>query len=258
VRARAVPIAAIVLALVTGVLLWRGLTDTRGDAPGADDPSRLSPFQLAKVEWLLENRLPCLGCHVINGQGGRLGPDLTGVGTRMSVDAIEQHLLNPQARNPSSIMPPVPMPATWRTALAKYLAEGDRAESAPSPEGDMAIESGVSAGEGDLATGASLYGRLCSGCHGRSGDADGANAAYLPVVPARHADPALMASRTDDWLFDIIARGGYPMNRHPFMPPYGDLLKPQQIRDVVAHLRHLCGCLAPPWSRDGQRHAGRP
>ena len=33
----------------------------------------LSPAQRAKAEWFIKARLPCLGCHVLGGEGGARG-----------------------------------------------------------------------------------------------------------------------------------------------------------------------------------------
>jgi putative heme-binding domain-containing protein len=39
----------------------------------------------------------CLGCHRVSGQGGRLGPDLTQIGSVRSLDHLRQSILDPGA-----------------------------------------------------------------------------------------------------------------------------------------------------------------
>ena len=40
----------------------------------------------------------CTGCHTINGEGGKIGPDLTHVGSRLSVNLIRESILQPDAK----------------------------------------------------------------------------------------------------------------------------------------------------------------
>jgi mono/diheme cytochrome c family protein len=251
---RILVVAVATVGLGVGTLWWLGWAKPTGGKSDANTGRLQSAFQRENVEWLLANRLSCLGCHTIEGRGGGLGPDLTDVASRLNAEAIDKQVVDPQARNPESIMPPVAMPTSWRRALVSYLAKDRDADALSETERKPRSE----ASEEGIQAAAALYRRLCSGCHGETGKGDGPNASNLPIAPARHADAALMARRTDDWLFDIIARGGYPMGRHPFMPPYGDLLTPRQIRDMVAHLRQLCECEGLRWSRDGRGGAGRP
>ena len=39
----------------------------------------------------------CLGCHTLDGQGGRIAPDLTHVGARRSTDSIRKKILDPMS-----------------------------------------------------------------------------------------------------------------------------------------------------------------
>ncbi len=65
----------------------------------------------------------CTSCHSLNGSGGRVGPDLTHVGSRRSEDWIEAQLRDPRVHNPSSIMPPFArLPKKDLDELADYLA----------------------------------------------------------------------------------------------------------------------------------------
>lgn len=203
----------------------------------------LSPFRRAKAEQLLRAKLPCLGCHQLDGEGGRIGPDLSDVGSRRSPDYIAAMLRDPQARRPGIAMPSVPMPPATRALVVDYLAgRGATAEvtdpppTAPRPLPDDGPE---------------LYRRFCAACHGADGQGDGPNAAFLPVPPTVHADSVYLATRPDDSLYDAIAAGGYVMNRSQRMPPFGETLSPERIRTLVRHLRRLCRCEGPAWSRDG-------
>src|SRR5574342_14208 len=60
-------------------------------------PRHLSAFDRRKAEWLLHERLPCLGCHRLGERGGAIGPDLTGVAGRRSADFVFRMITNPQA-----------------------------------------------------------------------------------------------------------------------------------------------------------------
>jgi mono/diheme cytochrome c family protein len=216
----------------------------------------LSPFQRAKAERLLHDRLPCLGCHVLDGVGGHLGPDLSAIGSRLDEQAILQRVSAPQTVQPGTLMPRVLMPAPWRTLIVRYLAERGGVSS-----GDVLVTAEpmvrILPPRETEPNGEALYGRFCVACHGESGRGDGPNAASLPVAPAAHADGDVMSQRSDDVLFDTIHRGGYIMNRHAFMPAYGETLSSAEIRALVRHIRALCSCVGPAWSSDGANGAQR-
>ena len=46
---------------------------------------------------LFENKGECLDCHAVNGQGSRVGPDLTRIGVLRRAGEIERSLLDPKA-----------------------------------------------------------------------------------------------------------------------------------------------------------------
>lgn len=52
----------------------------------------------------------CQACHIMLGSGGKIGPDLDGVGTRLSAEQIRQSIVDPNAvivkGFPSGVMPP--------------------------------------------------------------------------------------------------------------------------------------------------------
>lgn len=208
----------------------------------------LSRFDREKAEWLLHERLPCLGCHRLDGNGGTIGPDLSGVANRRSAGFIAGMIADPQRSLPGSRMPRVPMPAEWARLVAAYLEQGRAARSAPQDPGLPA----EAARPGAEAEGGALYQRLCASCHGAAGRGDGPNAANLPARPTAHADSAAMSKRPDDTLFDGIYAGGYTLNKSNFMPAWGETLTPEQIWSLVRYIRALCRCTGPEWGRDGK------
>ena len=199
-----------------------------------------TPFERATAEALLRDRLPCLGCHALGTEGGRLAPDLATVRARRTPAYVAAMLDDPQRALPGTTMPRVPMPASTRALLLRYLTG-----EAPSPASSPTPPVG-----GDT-SGVRLYARYCAGCHGATGHGDGPNARFLPVPPAVHASRAFMETRTDGRLYDAIAAGGASLGRSPRMPPFGATLAPAQIAALVRHLRTLCGCEQPRWAADG-------
>ena len=211
-------------------------------------PRHLSRSDRAQAEWLLQHRLPCLGCHKLDGTGGVIGPDLTQVADRRTPAFIYAMMRDPQATLPGAHMPEIPMPDAWRTLVASYLA--GRTESGAAPR-----DPAPAAGAAPLAAirdGAVLYQQLCAACHGRLGRGDGYNAVNLPVRPTAHADSAYMSTRPDDVLFDGISAGAYTLNKSNLMPAWGETLDAEQIRALVKYIRTLCRCRQPGWAAPGQ------
>ena len=210
----------------------------------------LSAFDSAKVRSLLRTRLPCLGCHVVGASGGRIGPDLTHVAARRSAAYIRAIVSDPARTIPGTTMPRFLMPASVRELLIAYLSANAVpgevvVASTPAPRRTVVATTG---------TGAAMYVRHCVACHGERGQGDGPNARFLPMRPAAHADPVQMSARSDDRLFDAIYAGGYPLGRSVTMPAFGETLTRAEIWQLVGHLRTLCGCAGPAWSR----RAGAP
>ena len=230
------------LALLGALLLMR----VQG-APGTPPwtPRSLSPFDVAKAEWLIRNRLPCLGCHELGGEGGTIGPSLSELKGRRTPDHVYSMIRDPQG----AIMPRVPMSQATLELIASYLVQREPTPGAPRrvPPAPVGRSSTTMAG-----VPADLYARYCSPCHGVGGGGDGYNAPFLPVRPTAHADQTYMSTRSDDALFDAIYAGGYIMNRSNRMPPFGQTLAREQIWSLVRYLRTLCRCEGPTWSRDSK------
>lgn len=229
-----------------------GGQDQRATRRPQSSSGAVSPFATAKAEALLADRLPCLGCHRLDGTGGTIGPDLTTVSSRRSRAEIEQVIRDPQRMVPGTTMPRVSMPDEWVVLLADYLGGADRDSTATPTQSPVAAPAPLGIPP------AQAYARFCAACHGAGGEGDGPNATHLPVTPARHADAAAMSLRPDDSLYDAIAGGGWIMGKSARMPPFGSTLAPDDIRGLVRYIRALCRCEGPDWSRDGTARVSVP
>ncbi|MFN0120763.1 MAG: c-type cytochrome [Blastocatellia bacterium] len=58
------------------------------------------PGDPARGEKLYQGKGACAACHTLNGVGGALGPDLTGIGASRSAQHLRQSLLDPAADTP--------------------------------------------------------------------------------------------------------------------------------------------------------------
>ncbi len=227
-----------------------GLATLQTSATQEFRPRHLSPFAAAKAQALLRDRLPCLGCHQLNGAGGRIGPDLSNLGARRSPAFVLGMIVDPETTLPGTAMPKTPLgPATAELIASFLLDGGGRGRTGGDGEGRAP---GVAPGtRSNLPRNAqALYVRYCAACHGERGRGDGYNAENLPVPPAPHADRSFMSRRTDDRLFDGIYAGGYVLGGSARMPPFGETLSRAEIRGLVRYLRELCRCQGPAWSRD--------
>jgi mono/diheme cytochrome c family protein len=217
-------------------------------------PHALSAFAQQKARLLLTEKLSCLGCHQLGGQGGRIGPDLTAASARLQPDYVYGMITNPRAVAPHSVMPQVPMSEETARLLADYLLQQPAVPSnakylSATDHALISWDTSAAAASG-ISEVRRTYLIYCAACHGNDGRGDGYNARYLPVRPTAHADAKYLTTRPDDTLYDGVHSGGYILNKSRLMPAWGQTLSPKQIRELVGHLRTLCQCQGPAWSRD--------
>lgn len=83
------------------------------------------------------------------------------------------------------------------------------------------------------------YRQLCSTCHGTEGKGDGPAAAGLRPRPADMTTAEWQASVTDEYLREIIKRGGTAVGKSPMMAPWGHALNEQELEAMVAYIRAM-------------------
>jgi mono/diheme cytochrome c family protein len=102
----------------------------------------------------------------------------------------------------------------------------------------------------DVQAGKALFERQCVACHGPGGRGDGPSAGGLATKPADLADGRLMNGLPDEFLVEIIRRGGPAQGLAPTMPAFEKFLDLAQTAQVVAYVRSLA---QPPRRADQER-----
>ncbi len=103
----------------------------------------------------------------------------------------------------------------------------------------VALLPGLVLAQGNAEKGKTLFAQYCASCHGASGKGDAPAAAALNPKPKDLTDKAYVAGLKDQYLFDLIQKGGAAVGKSPLIPPFGSKLKDQDIRDVIAFIRSL-------------------
>lgn len=86
------------------------------DTTVSTDPQVVSPGRT-----IVQERA-CLGCHVVNGQGGAVGPSLDNVIKRRGVAFVMHKLADPTFDNATSMMPNFGLTREQIHSVASYLA----------------------------------------------------------------------------------------------------------------------------------------
>ncbi len=217
-----------------------------------------SAFALNKASSLLRDKLSCLGCHALDGKGGRIAPDLGHSRQRLRPSYVLNMLLDPRAVAPHSMMPRAPVTEDAATLIADFLLlqnppDGSTTYLSPLEHHTIRPPDHTANAAPPAARAWRNYARFCAACHGAGGQGDGFNATFLQVKPTRHADRTAMSARPDDTLFDGIHGGGLLLNKSHLMPAWAGTLSAEEIRELVRHLRSLCECEGPEWSRDNAK-----
>ena len=102
-------VCGVLFAAVIGALTIIGYFSTPGVAPAAPLPKKIEkaavPENIKKGEQLFHSA-GCGSCHMINGSGGSIGPDLSDEGRKgRSSQWLKTQIRNPKSHFPDSVMP---------------------------------------------------------------------------------------------------------------------------------------------------------
>lgn len=81
------------------------------------------------------------------------------------------------------------------------------------------------------------YEKFCASCHGVGGAGDGAGAAALNPKPRDFTDKAWQAQVDDARIKTVIEKGGPAVGLSNLMAPWGSVLSPDELNELVAKIR---------------------
>ena len=111
---------AILSVVGVALLTWRAV-QTTPPALAEDRNERLSAAEVVGRQ--LVGAQACTSCHIVNGQGGTIGPSLDGVAQRRGSAYIHSYVENPKGINPNATMPAFLPPLTHEQVedITQYL-----------------------------------------------------------------------------------------------------------------------------------------
>ena len=115
--------------------------------------------------------------------------------------------------------------------FAGYGAAGALATHGCAPQGNL---------RGDPLRGKALHLEHCAECHGADGRAE-VIVLHMDTPPRDQTDAGYMRTLPDPLLYLAICKGGQGVGRNFVMPAWGELLRDQDIRDLVAWIRTFSG-----------------
>ena len=80
-----------------------------------------------------------------------------------------------------------------------------------------------------------VYANYCVTCHGMNADGNGRAARLYDPRPAN----LRATDKNDAYISLIVTRGGEALGRSPKMPPWGEELTDEQVKDVVTYVRSV-------------------
>jgi mono/diheme cytochrome c family protein len=98
-----------------------------------------------------------------------------------------------------------------------------------------AEDSAAKSNELSVHRGGIVFMHYCVNCHGITADGSGRMAKLYNPKPAN----LVKSDKNDQYKELIVRRGGEAIGRSKFMPPWGEELTNEQVKDVVAFMRSI-------------------
>ncbi len=98
---------------------------------------------------------------------------------------------------------------------------------------------------GGMRSGEGNFMQNCMPCHGAEGKGDGPLAESLggDIRPRDLSDAALLSTRTDEFLIEVIKYGGKHSGLSELMPDWGETFDDEAIGNILKYVRtNLCKC----------------
>jgi mono/diheme cytochrome c family protein len=118
-----------------------------------------------------------------------------------------------------------------------YVTAVYAGQAKPAAGAKPAAAQAAAASPESIANGAALFKKQCVMCHGAAGLGDGPAAKSLKGKLPSLADKAVMSKLTDAQIHEAITNG--KKTEIGNMPALGKRLKPEEITDIVNHVRTL-------------------
>ena len=176
----------------------------------------------------------CKGCHGEAGGGGA-GPALTHISSKYPSAKLTALLKAPTAKMKSAGMVPLTLNAADMKALVKYLGSLGGKSSASGAGKKPSAAAGSLKQEPKAA-----YQSFCASCHGDNGTGNGSGAVAFNPRPADFTDCAKMKMRSDEFLYEVVAKGGGAEGLSRTMPGWSEAFTGTQIHGLVGYLRTFC------------------
>ena len=94
------------------------------------------------------------------------------------------------------------------------------------------------------AQGTRVFETYCVWCHADATPAGPSNRSNVTPTPAVISDGAALNGLSDEYMQNIITLGGSALGKSAMMPPYGETLKEDDVRAVIAYARAVA---QPPY-----------